>query len=109
MDGPNVSKLCEILDTIWAELPGQEVVYQWIEWIRSSSLPHLGFDNKITLGPDISTQKGDKRAISRSLSLVSVIPSILSYSSNKCNQIFLEDLHMCMICLNQSKGKAFVS
>ncbi|KAM0829360.1 hypothetical protein ACQ4PT_066920 [Festuca glaucescens] len=93
MDGPNVSKLCEMLDTIRTELPGQEVVYQWVEWIRSSSLPHLRFDNKITLGPDISTHKGDKRAISRSLSLESVIPSMLSYSSNKCNQIFLEDLH----------------
>ncbi|KAK1685144.1 hypothetical protein QYE76_045992 [Lolium multiflorum] len=109
MDGPNVSKLCEMLDTIWAELPGQEVMYQWVEWIRVSSLPHLGFDNKITLGPDISTHKRDKCAISRSLSLESVIPSMLSYSSNKCNQIFLEDLHMCMVCLNQSKGSNFIN
>jgi E3 ubiquitin-protein ligase RNF14 len=105
MDGPNVSRLCEMLDAIWAELPGQEVVYQWVEWIRTSSLLHLGFDSKITLGPDIHTHKGDNRAISRSLSLESVIPSMLSYSSQKCYQIFLEDLHMCMICLNQTKGK----
>ena len=107
MDGPNVSKLCEMLDTIWAELPGQEVVYQWVEWIRGSSLPHLGFDSKITLGPDISTHEGDQRAISRSLSLEFVIPSMLSYSSSKCYQVFLEDLHTCTICLNQSKGKPF--
>ncbi|KAM0919477.1 hypothetical protein ACQ4PT_008188 [Festuca glaucescens] len=80
MDGPNVSQLCEMLDTIWAELPGEEVVYRWVEWIHTSSLPHLGFDNKITLGPDIPTHKGDNRAISRSLSLESVIPSMLSYS-----------------------------
>lgn len=108
MDGPNVSRLCEMLDTIWAELPGQEVVYQWVEWIRGSSLPHLGFDSKITLGPDIPTHKGDNRAISRSLTLESVIPSMLSYSSRKCYQVFLEDLHMCMICLNQTKGKPFL-
>uniref|UniRef100_A0ACD5V3B0 Uncharacterized protein n=1 Tax=Avena sativa TaxID=4498 RepID=A0ACD5V3B0_AVESA len=107
MDGPNVSQLCEMLDTIWAELPREEVVYRWVEWIRSSSLPHLGFDKKIILGPDIPP-KGDNRAISRSLSLESVIPSMLSYSSKKCYQVFLEDLHMCMICLNQSKGSNFI-
>ncbi|KAM0877833.1 hypothetical protein ACQ4PT_035225 [Festuca glaucescens] len=108
MNGPNVSQLCEMLDTIWAELPGEEVVYRWVEWIHSSSLPQLGFDNKITLGPDIPSHKGDSRAISRSLSLESVIPSMLSYSSRKCYQVFLEDLHMCMICLNQSKGSNFI-
>jgi E3 ubiquitin-protein ligase RNF14 len=108
MDEPNVSRLCEMLDAIWGELPGQEVVYQWVEWIRGSSLPHLGFDNQITLGPDISARKGDIRAISRSLSLESVIPSMLSYSSNKRYQVFLEDLHMFTICLTQSEGKAFL-
>uniref|UniRef100_A0ACD5UT38 Uncharacterized protein n=2 Tax=Avena sativa TaxID=4498 RepID=A0ACD5UT38_AVESA len=108
MDGPSVLKLCEMLDTIWAELPGQEIVYQWVEWIRNSSLPHLGFGKKITLGYDISAHKGDNRAISRSLSLESVIPWMLSYSSKKCYQVFLEDLHMCMICLSQSKGSNFI-
>jgi E3 ubiquitin-protein ligase RNF14 len=107
MDEPNVSQLCEMLDTIWAELPGEEVVYRWVEWIHTSSLPHLGFDNKITLGPDIPTHTGDSRAISRSLSLEAVIPSMLSYSSKKCYQVFLEDLHMSVICLNHSKGKLF--
>ncbi|KAK1685137.1 hypothetical protein QYE76_045985 [Lolium multiflorum] len=101
-------ELCEMLDTIWAELPGEEVVYRWVEWIHTSSLPHLGFDNKITLGPDIPKHTGDSRAISRSLSLESVIPLMLSYSSRKCHQVFLEDLHMCMICLNQSKGSNFI-
>jgi E3 ubiquitin-protein ligase RNF14 len=62
MDGPSVSQLCEMLDTIWAELPGEEVVYRWVEWINTSSLPHLGFDHKITLGPDIPKHKGDSRA-----------------------------------------------
>ncbi|XP_051211976.2 uncharacterized protein [Lolium perenne] len=108
MDGPSVSQLCEMLDTVWADLPGEEVVYRWIEWIHTSSLPHLGFDNKITLGPDIPKHKGDSRAISRSLSLESVIPLMLSYNSRKCHQVFLEDLHMCMICLNQSKGSNFI-
>jgi E3 ubiquitin-protein ligase RNF14 len=53
MDGPNVSQLCEVLDTIWAELPGQEVIYQWVEWVRNYSLAYLWRDSKITVGPDI--------------------------------------------------------
>uniref|UniRef100_A0ACD5X7D6 Uncharacterized protein n=1 Tax=Avena sativa TaxID=4498 RepID=A0ACD5X7D6_AVESA len=108
MDGPNVSQLCEMLDTIWAELPGQEVVYHWVEWLHNSSLSYLWRDSKITLGPDVVLQKGDNRAISRSLPLESVILSMLSYSSKKCSQAFLGDLHMCMICLNQSKGSNFI-
>uniref|UniRef100_A0ACD5V300 Uncharacterized protein n=1 Tax=Avena sativa TaxID=4498 RepID=A0ACD5V300_AVESA len=108
MDGHNVSQLCTMLDTIWAELPGQEVVYQWVEWICNSSLSNLWFDGKIRLGEDTPTNKGDIRAISRSLPLESVIPLMLSYSSKKLHQAFLEEVHLCMICLNQSKGSNFI-
>jgi E3 ubiquitin-protein ligase RNF14 len=107
MDGPNVTQLCEMLDTIWAELPEQEVIYRWVEWVQNSSLAYLWCDGKVTLGPDVPMQRADNCAISRSLPLKSVIPSMLSYSSKKRYQAFLEDLHMCMICLNQSKGKPF--
>ncbi|KAM0919481.1 hypothetical protein ACQ4PT_008191 [Festuca glaucescens] len=108
MDGPSVSQLCEMLDAAWSDLPGQEVVYQWVEWIRNSSFSHLWFDGKIMLGEDITTNKGDGRAISRSLPLESLIPSMLGYSSKKRHQAFLEEVHMCMICLNQSKGSNFI-
>ncbi|XP_051219167.1 uncharacterized protein [Lolium perenne] len=108
MDEPNVSQLCEMLDTIWAELTGQEVVYQWVEWIHNSSLLHLWFDGKIMLGQDTPTYRRDRRAISRSLSLESTIPSMLTYSSKKHYQAFLDDLHTCMICLNQTKGSNFI-
>ncbi|XP_037489481.1 E3 ubiquitin-protein ligase RNF14-like [Triticum dicoccoides] len=109
MDEHNVSQLCEMLDSIWAELQGQEVVYQWVEWIHNSSLSHLWFDGKIMLGQDDTpAPKVDMRAISRRVSLESVIPSMLSYCSKKHYQAFLEDLHMCMICLNQSTGSNFI-
>ncbi|KAK3143829.1 hypothetical protein QOZ80_4AG0305510 [Eleusine coracana subsp. coracana] len=97
----------DMLDTIWAELPDQEVIYQWVEWLRNSSISYIWFDGRMMLGPDIVTHNGDNRAISRTLSLESVIPLMLSYSSKKRHQAFLEDLHMCMICLNQSKGSNF--
>ena len=107
MDGPYVSQLCEMLDTIWAELSGQEVVYQWVEWLRNTSRSYLWTDGSMTLGPDIVTHNTDIRAIPRTKSLESVIPLMLSYRSKKRYQAFLEDLHMCMICLNQSKGMFF--
>ena len=108
MDAPQVSQLCDMLDTIWAELKGQEVVYQWVEWLRDSSRSHLWFDGKITLGTDIIiTHDRYNHAISRTNSLESVIPLMMSYCSKKHYQAFLEDLHMCMICLNQSKGMFF--
>ncbi|RLM66095.1 E3 ubiquitin-protein ligase RNF14-like [Panicum miliaceum] len=103
MDGPYVSQLCEMLDTIWAELSGQEVVYQWVEWLRDSSRSYLWIDGSMTLGPDIATRNTDNRAIPRTKSLESVIPLMLSYRSKKRYQAFLEDLHICMICLNQTK------
>lgn len=107
MDVPQVSQLCEMLDNIWLELEGQEVVYQWVEWLRDSSRSHLWFDGKMTLGPDIVILNRDNRAVSRTNSLESVIPLMMTYSSKKSYQAFLEDLHMCMICLNQSKGMFF--
>ncbi|GJN26560.1 hypothetical protein PR202_gb14501 [Eleusine coracana subsp. coracana] len=108
MDGPLVSQLCEMLDTIWAELPGQEVVYQWVEWLRNSSRSHIWSDGMMTLGPDIATDNIDYRVISRKTSLDSVIPMMLTYSSKKRQKAFLQDVHMCTICLNQSKGSNFI-
>ncbi|KAF7011539.1 hypothetical protein CFC21_025832 [Triticum aestivum] len=108
MDGSQVSQIYEMLDAIWVEFPGQEVVYQWVEWIRNSSLSHLWIDGKIILGPDSPAKKTDSRAISRAIPLDYVIPSMLSYSSKKRPKDFLEDLHMCMICLNESNGSNFI-
>lgn len=59
MDVPQVSRLCEMLDTIWAELKGQEVVYQWVECLRD--LSRLWFDGKITLEPDMENHNRDNR------------------------------------------------
>ncbi|TKW06273.1 hypothetical protein SEVIR_7G232100v4 [Setaria viridis] len=56
----------------------------------------------------METHNRDNRAIARTNSLESVIPLMMSYSSNKHYQAFLEDLHMSMICLNQSKGSNFI-
>ncbi|KAF8702286.1 hypothetical protein HU200_033054 [Digitaria exilis] len=97
-------EVCAKLFALNSKLPGQEVMYQWVEWLRNTSRSYLWMDGNITLGTDVATYDTDNRAIPRTKSLESVIPLMLSYISKKCYQAFLEDLHMCMICLNQTKG-----
>lgn len=59
-----ISNLCSMLDTIWREQLGQEVMYQWVEWLQISSLSHLGFDKAIMLGPYGIRHAGDRRGVS---------------------------------------------
>lgn len=99
-----ISSLCSMLDSIWQEQPGQEVVYRWVEWLQSSSLPYLGFDEKIDLGPYGVRGTGDKRAISGSVSPDVDIPSIRSYNDDKCHKNFLKNLHECCICFSEYAG-----
>uniref|UniRef100_M8CKD4 RBR-type E3 ubiquitin transferase n=1 Tax=Aegilops tauschii TaxID=37682 RepID=M8CKD4_AEGTA len=49
LDNVKVSSLCHMLDLIWAQQPEQEVVYEWVHWLQSSVLSHLGFDNGIVI------------------------------------------------------------
>lgn len=64
LDTSRISNLCCMLDSIWKEQPGQEVIYQWVEWLQSSSLSYVGFDEVIILSPYGMSHTEDKRAIS---------------------------------------------
>ncbi|KAL2901291.1 E3 ubiquitin-protein ligase RNF14 [Bienertia sinuspersici] len=48
-----ISKLCSMLDFLWNEQPGLEILYQWVDWLHSSSLPYLGFMKSLCLDPTI--------------------------------------------------------
>lgn len=94
-----------MLDSIWTEQPGQEVLYQWTDWLQNSSVSYLGFDNEIVLGPYGVTSSRDKRAVSGSRSPDVDIPYIRSYDDEKRRESFLESLHECCICFSESAGK----
>ncbi|KAM0919467.1 hypothetical protein ACQ4PT_008184 [Festuca glaucescens] len=49
LDNVKVSALCHMLDSIWAQQPGQEVIYEWVQWLQSSTLSHLGFEDGIVI------------------------------------------------------------
>ncbi|BBN69051.1 NDR1/HIN1-like 8 [Prunus dulcis] len=103
-----ISHLCSELDSIWREQPGQEVIYQWVEWLQNSSLSYLGFDKEIILGPYGVRDAGDRRAVTGSVSPDVDIPFIRSYNDDRLHENFHKNLHECCICFSEFAGIEFV-
>lgn len=108
LDSITISNLCSMLDSMWVEQPGQEVVYHWIEWLHSSSLSYLGFEKEIVLGPYGMQHPGDRRALSGSVSPDVDIPSMKSYNDEQCSENFIQNFHECCICFSEYAGTEFI-
>lgn len=100
-----ILNLCYKLDSIWEEQQGQEVIYPWVEWLHSSSLSHLGFDEEIILGPYGMNYVQDERVISGAECIDVDIPFLRSYNDERHNENFLKELHDCNICFSEYAGK----
>ncbi|KAM0919462.1 hypothetical protein ACQ4PT_008182 [Festuca glaucescens] len=106
-----ISSLCHMLDMTWEEQQGIEVVYQWVQWLQSSSLSYLGFDNEIVLsqgGLTCTEDGGDKRACPGNAPPDVTIPRIIRYNDDKHHEAFLHAIHDCMICFSESPGVDFI-
>ncbi|XP_059656843.1 uncharacterized protein LOC132303553 [Cornus florida] len=104
-----ISSLCSMLDLIWMEQTGQEVIYQWVEWLHSSSLSYLGFNKELILGPyGVMRYSGDRRAVSGSISPDVDIPSMKSYNDEQLLANFSKNLHECCICFIEYAGTEFL-
>lgn len=99
-----ISKLCSMLDMLWNEQPGQEILYQWVEWLHISSLTYLGFDKELVLGPYNVKTASDRRAISGGVSPNVDIPSMKSYNDERQHENFLSGFHECCICFSEYAG-----
>ncbi|KAI3851038.1 hypothetical protein MKX03_014463 [Papaver bracteatum] len=110
LDAMRISSLCQMLDTIWTDQSGKEIVYPWLDWLQNSSLSHLEFDNRIPLvaSSGKADSAGDIRAISESVSPDVDIRFILNYNDDKLNEGFCQNLHECGICLSDHPGTRFV-
>ncbi|PKA53259.1 putative E3 ubiquitin-protein ligase ARI9 [Apostasia shenzhenica] len=108
LDSLKISSICQKLDAIWTAQTGQEIIYHWLEWLKDSSLSHLGLENEITLSVSDVSDARDVRAISGSISMEHVIPSMISYNNEKCHEAFLNNLQLCVICFNEYAGFDFV-
>ncbi|GAB4834765.1 hypothetical protein Ancab_033033 [Ancistrocladus abbreviatus] len=103
-----ISSLCSMLDSLWNDQSGQEIIYPWVEWLHSSSLSYLGFNDGIMLGPYGTEDDADKRALSASISPDIDIPSIRGYNEEKRHRNFLSGFHECCICFGEYAGTEFL-
>ncbi|KAI3469163.1 hypothetical protein Pfo_025826 [Paulownia fortunei] len=103
-----ISDLCCKLDSIWLEQAGQEVIYQWVEWLHGCTLSYLGFDAEIVLGPYAVRHGDDRRAISGSVSPDIDIPSMKSYNDEQRHENFCRNIQECSICLSEFAGSEFI-
>ncbi|KAK9716184.1 hypothetical protein RND81_06G216500 [Saponaria officinalis] len=103
-----ISKLCSMLDSLWNDQPGQEILYHWVEWLHSSTLSYLGFDGELVLGPYVSESGSDRRAISGRVSTDVDIPSLKSYNEQRQHENFINGFHECCICFSEYPGTDFL-
>ncbi|XP_015689075.2 E3 ubiquitin-protein ligase RNF14-like [Oryza brachyantha] len=108
LDEPKVSYLCAALDEIWAQRPGQEVIYRWVDWLNSSSWSLIALNDDIVLDPDTTSKFGDERAIARRILVDSTIPLMQSHSEKRSHKIFLQSLFECGICFSEDAGINFI-
>ncbi|XP_020580780.1 E3 ubiquitin-protein ligase RNF14 [Phalaenopsis equestris] len=108
LDSTKICSICCIMDTILMEQEGNEVLYQWVEWLKNSSLSHIGFGDGVMLRKCDGFEKREIRAISRSISLDHVIASMIGYNDEKRREAFLNNLQLCVICFNEDAGTNFV-
>uniref|UniRef100_A0ACD5UEW7 Uncharacterized protein n=1 Tax=Avena sativa TaxID=4498 RepID=A0ACD5UEW7_AVESA len=110
LDNVKVSSLCHMLDSIWAQQPGHEVVYEWVQWLQSSTLSHLGFDDGIVIQQpdDSSVIPLDVRVVGEILSVEDAVQRLISYNEEQCHESFLRGLHACMICFSEYTGVDFI-
>ncbi|KAM0826093.1 hypothetical protein ACQ4PT_069112 [Festuca glaucescens] len=111
LDKAMLASLCHMLDMTWEEQQGVEVIYQWVQWLQSSSLSYLGFDNEIVLSKGYQTcteDGGDTRACPDNAPPDVTIPRIIRYNDDKCHEAFLHAIHCCMICFSEFPGVDFI-
>ncbi|XBJ22249.1 hypothetical protein VPH35_000673 [Triticum aestivum] len=108
LDTVKISSLCQMLEMIWEEQQGMEVIYQWVQWLQNSLLSHLGFTDEIILSKgDLTCHEdgGDKRACRDDSAPDVIITRIMRYDDDKRHEAFLHDIHGCMICFSEFPGK----
>ncbi|KAL5099933.1 hypothetical protein RYX36_004260 [Vicia faba] len=108
LESAKILSLCSKLDSIWTEQQGQEVIYHWVDWLHTSSLSHLGFDEEIRLGPYGLNRVADSRVVSGIGCIDADIPFLQSYNNERRHQNFLKELHECCICYSEYPGTEFV-
>ncbi|KAK9716180.1 hypothetical protein RND81_06G216300 [Saponaria officinalis] len=99
-----ISKLCSLLDSLSNDKPGEEILHHWVEWLHSSTLHYLGFDEELVLSRCVPESSSDRRAISGMVSNDVDIPSLKSYNERRLHENFVDSFHECCICFGEYPG-----
>ncbi|CAN0842927.1 E3 ubiquitin-protein ligase RNF14 [Linum grandiflorum] len=108
LDSLRISELCSVLDSLWMEQQGQEVMYQWVDWLQSNSLSHLGIHQEMVLGSFGTKHTGDRRAVSGIVSPDVDIPYLKRYNDEQGLENFLNNFQECCICFSEYPGSDFI-
>lgn len=104
LNSTKISALCSMLDSIWKEQSGQEVIYHWANWLLSSSLPYLEIGKELVLDHLEARPSEDNRAVSGTTLSNIDVPFLKSFSDEQCYKNFLHSSHQCCICFNEYTG-----
>ena len=79
-----------------------------MQWLQSSTLSHLGFDDGIVIRQPDDSMVGpvDVRVVGEILSVEDVVQRLISYNEEQCHECFLRGLHACMICFSEYTGNS---
>ena len=114
LTAPQSEALTQALILQWQDgsLAGGPVVYQWVEWLKSAALPHLGISNSITVRPKVVTAVagGDGSAASSQASWTAeeVAMSLMRWAASRSQELFLQQVCRCPICWDDVPGSACV-
>jgi E3 ubiquitin-protein ligase RNF14 len=72
-----------------AQQPAQEIVYDWVQWLQSYALSHVGFGDGITIRQsDMMMSPVDVRAPGKIASVESVVQCLMSYNRSSAMNYF---------------------
>lgn len=87
--------LCQGLDRVWEENPGQVVVYSWADWLSRETFETLGLGERFEIGRTRGGKgKGkeiegeDERAKAEGWGVQDVLPRLLRYNEEKTMEDF---------------------
>jgi hypothetical protein len=90
-----LAALCQGLDRVWEENPGQVVVYSWADWLSRETFETLGLGERFEIGRTRGGKgKGkevdgeDERAKAEGWGVQDVLPRLLRYNEEKTMEEF---------------------
>ncbi|KYQ93638.1 hypothetical protein DLAC_05021 [Tieghemostelium lacteum] len=98
-----MERIVEHLDTLFDK--GELVIFKYIDWVKDNALDYLGLGNELLLTNDpinsdfeLIGSRAQWEHEYNWVSMLSVLPRILSHNSHESKRLFSLNSHTCPIC-----------